>query len=120
MTHTKGKMETGGALEQNYIYVGGWHLGCISSADDCNGNDDFLDDSEAVANARRITASWNALEGFDIAAIEAGVVKELLSAAEDLVDFCNTNKTGDALWCVSQLRRAIALIAPSQELQEQL
>ena len=79
--HTQGQMEVGGALEQNYIYVDGWHIGFISSADDCNGNDSFDNDSEAVANARRLAAGWNALSGISTQAIEAGAVAELVSAA---------------------------------------
>lgn len=105
MTHTKGKMEVGGELEQNYIYVSGWHLGCISSADDCNGKDNFDDDSEAVANARRLAASWNALEGFDIAAIEAGVVNELVEAA-----LCAQSAASDMGITFYQLNEALAKI----------
>jgi hypothetical protein len=69
---------------------------------------------EAEANARRAAGCVNALEGFDIAAIEAGVVKQLVEAAQAVSLSAMRNDAYDK--CVAVL----ALIAPSQELQEQV
>jgi hypothetical protein len=96
---------------------------------------------EAEANARRAAACVNALEGFDIAAIEAGVVKQLVEALTsarkiiaEIDSYQKDPNRGDwgveCACCMGELldddRRAIAdmdaalaLIAPSQELQEQ-
>jgi hypothetical protein len=77
----------------------------------------------AKADARRIVACVNALEGFDIAAIEAGVVKQLVEALRQsetlLRPYAKTmpdNATSEAFHRIST---AIDLIAPSQELQDQ-
>jgi hypothetical protein len=84
---------------------------------------------EGEANARRAAACVNALEGIDIAAIEAGVVKQLVEAIQGLgampegFCFCHENRIGDDSKVhypeCHDLRNALALIAPAQELQEQ-
>ena len=45
----------------------------------------------AVANTRRVEATWNACHGIPTEALEAGVVKELLEALEFINGFMSAN-----------------------------
>jgi len=123
MMHTKGPWHKGRAYECEdwIIFARGipWQLAYL--------RDDKRANWPLEANARRIVACVNALEGFDIAAIEAGVVKQLVEALEatthevEATIRCITNEqTRNEMQAVAdKARNALALITPSQELQEQ-
>jgi hypothetical protein len=69
----------------------------------------------AENDARRIVACVNALEGFDIAAIEAGAVADMQRCLQWIVDH-PTAHTGNI---IGVAKEGLAKIAPAQELQEQ-
>jgi hypothetical protein len=96
---------------------------CSTGGYSDNFNDPVKTSSENTANARRIVACVNALEGFDIAAIEAGVVKQLIEALRQaktlLQPYAKTmpdNATSEAFHRIST---SIALIAPATDIKDQ-
>ena len=83
--------------------AGGWGEGGIAYL--------TLRESEAGANARRIVACVNALSGISTEAIESGAVHGVITAARDLIDYCDSSGTGECLWTVQCLRTALSQLA---------
>jgi len=135
MMHTKGKLRwVIHDFSMASLAVDGDETDTILSVGPCSScatrNDGWVWGScrtPTEADAIRLEASWNALEGFDIAAIEAGVVKQLVEALERIESqaICvgirhGADEADDWLHDIAnQASNALALIAPSQELQEQ-
>jgi hypothetical protein len=117
MTHTKGPWRVEQRKHQNLILhsAGDGYQNRVALTVEWFLGDNVRPNAEqADANACRIVACVNALESFDIAAIEAGVVKELVDAAKAL------SPVAAKCQQLTRLDAALALIAPAQELQEQL
>lgn len=72
--HTKGRLRVyGGKLDRLVLYVGGRHP-VIAGVHQLGKFGGRKDGSDAMANARRLVAAWNLVDGIPTEDIEAGNV----------------------------------------------
>jgi hypothetical protein len=68
-----------------------WEVFARDTSPDARPDDKvILAENMPEANARRLCAAWNAVEGLSTAALESGAVKDLLAACRAFVTACDS------------------------------
>ena len=112
--HTPGHMRVNGKTLKGATFVGGT-MHRISDGDEhwCGfipaWDNDQSEAGEAIANAYRFCAAWNACEGIPTEALEAGVVKDMLEALHNMIELARPYMRDDVqLQAIQDARAAIA------------